>query len=59
MVGQWVYKDYIANSENQLQLQNNTKPRLGSPTDVLVRIRAVSLNYRDVAPILFCPNSRS
>ena len=59
MVGQWVYKNHVANSENELQLQKIPKPRLGSPTDVLVRIRAVSLNYRDVAPIVVCPNDRS
>lgn len=59
MFGQWVYKDHSTNSENELQLQKIPKPRLGSPTDVLVRIRAVSLNYRDVSPIVFCPNARS
>ena len=52
MIGQWVYKDHSPNSENELQFQQIPKPKLTSPTDVLVRIRAVSLNYRDVLPLL-------
>jgi len=48
MVRQWVYKDHSPSGENELHFQAVPKPRLSSPTDVLVRIRAVSLNYRDV-----------
>jgi hypothetical protein len=50
MVGQWVYQNHSPNSENELHFQNIPKPSLTSPTDILVRIRAVSLNYRDVSP---------
>jgi hypothetical protein len=49
MVGQWIYLNHNSKGDNELTLQDIEKPKLTSPTDVLVRIRAVSLNYRDVS----------
>jgi hypothetical protein len=48
MVGQWIYLNHNSKGDNELTLRDIEKPKLTSSTDVLVRIRAVSLNYRDV-----------
>ena len=44
--------NYSADAENEMILREAEKPQILSPTEVLVRIRAVSLNYRDV--LLMC-----
>ena len=48
MVSQWVYLNYSNEGDNELTLRDIAKPKLQSPNDVLIRIHAVSLNYRDV-----------
>jgi len=48
MVSQWVYLKYNNEGNNKLILRDIDKPKLQSPNDVLIRIHAVSLNYRDV-----------
>jgi len=48
MIKQWVYLNHDSKADNELTFRDIEKPKLLSPNDVLVRIRAVSLNYRDV-----------
>lgn len=48
MVGQWVYASHDPNGPNDLEYQEIESPKLRSTNEVLLRIWAVSLNYRDV-----------
>ena len=52
MMKQWVYVNYDSKTNNELEFRDVKKPKIVAPNEVLVRIRAVSLNYRDV--ILIC-----
>jgi NADPH:quinone reductase-like Zn-dependent oxidoreductase len=40
--------NHNSKDNNELTLRDVEKPKVLTPNDVLVRIRAVSLNYRDV-----------
>ena len=48
MMRQWIYFNHDSNGHNEMHLREVQIPELKSASDVLVRIHAVSLNYRDV-----------
>jgi NADPH:quinone reductase-like Zn-dependent oxidoreductase len=48
MVQQYVFVNHDSSGDNQLRLRDVKKPHIKASNEVLVRIRAVSLNYRDV-----------
>jgi hypothetical protein len=50
MVLQYVYLNHDSSNHNELHLRDVEKPKIVAANEVLVRIRAVSLNYRDVRP---------
>jgi len=50
---QWIYLNHDDDGPNELQIRDVEVPKLTSASDVLVRIHAVSLNYRDVPLLTF------
>ena len=52
MMQQWIYFNHDSNGPNEMHLRDVEIPKLRSASDVLVRIHAVSLNYRDVPLLL-------